>query len=319
MNLIFEKISNAGIVPVVKIEDAKDAVPLAKALQAGGLPVAEITFRTKAAEEAIRRISEEVPQVLVGAGTIVTLNQAKAAVAAGAKFLVTPGFNPEIVNYCVEQQIPVTPGCSNPTDIELALGFGLDTVKFFPAEAFGGLATIKALSAPYGDIKFIPTGGIDENNMTDYLAFGKILAIGGSFMVKADWIAQGRFDEITRCTRAAVAKVLGFELAHIGINTQNEEEAKKTAGIFSALFGFEIKDGSSSVFAGPGIEVNKGAGLGRLGHIAIRTNSIPRALAYFEQQGAAVDMSTAKTKNNKINAVYLKEEIAGFAVHLMQK
>lgn len=319
MNEIFKKIGNAGIVPVVKIENAKDAVPLARALIAGGLPVAEITFRTSAAEESIKNICREVPGILVGAGTIVTLAQAKAAVNAGAEFLVSPGFNPEIVQYCVDNDIPITPGCSNPTDIEMAMGFGLDVVKFFPAEAFGGLSTIKAISAPYGGLYFIPTGGIDESNMCDYLSFRKILAVGGSFMVRPEWISEGRFNEVTRCTQAAVKKMLGFELAHVGINTVCEEDAVNTANLFSMLFGFEVKNGSSSVFAGTGIEVTKSIGYGKMGHIAIKTNSIGRALAYFGKLGVEVELSTAKTKNNAVTAVYLKEEIAGFAVHLLQK
>mgnify|MGYP000925821421 FL=1 len=206
MNDILKQIGDYGIVPVVKIDDAKDAIPLAKALKDGGLPVAEITFRTAAAEEAISNISKEFPELLVGAGTVLSVEQVKKSVNAGAKFIVSPGFNPEVVKYCIDNEIPITPGCSNPTDIEMALGFGLEVVKFFPAESFGGIKTLKAISAPYGMIKFIPTGGINVNNINDYLSFSKVLACGGSWMVKDELIKKGNFGEITRLAREAVDK-----------------------------------------------------------------------------------------------------------------
>jgi 2-dehydro-3-deoxyphosphogluconate aldolase/(4S)-4-hydroxy-2-oxoglutarate aldolase len=257
--------------------------------------------------------------VLVGAGTVLSVDQVKTAVDAGARFIVSPGFNPAVVEYCVQNAIPITPGCCNPTDIEGAMAFGLGTVKFFPADAFGGLKTIKALAAPYGQLRFIPTGGVDENNMLEYLAFDRVLAVGGSFMVRPEWIREGRFDEVTRCTCAAVNRMLGFELAHVGINSDNEDEAARTAGTFAKVFSFEVKAGASSIFAGPGIEVNKSAGIGRHGHLAIRTNSIARAIAYLKGAGVDIDMSTAKEKNGKMIAVYLADEIGGFGVHLLQK
>jgi len=319
MNDILKKISDYGIVPVVKIDDAKDAVALAKALVEGGLPVAEITFRTAAAEEAIRNISREVPAVLVGAGTVLTIEQAQRAIDAGASFIVSPGFNPSVVEFCVKKGIPITPGCSNPTDIEMALGYGLEVVKFFPAEAFGGLSTLKAISAPYGMIKFIPTGGIDVKNLNEYLAFNKILACGGSWMVKDELIKKGDFAEITRLTREAVNLMLGFDMAHIGINSPDAETAMDVSKKFSNIFSLPLKEGNSSNFAGTGIEVNKSMGLGKNGHIAIKTNSIPRAVAYLERNGVEVDMSTAKGPvGGPMVAVYLKEEIGGFAVHLLQ-
>ena len=319
MNDILKKIGDYGIVPVVKIDDAKDAVALAKALLEGGLPVAEITFRTAAAEEAIRNISREVPGVLVGAGTILTIEQAQRAIDAGASFIVSPGFNPPVVEFCVNKGIPITPGCSNPTDIEMALGYGLEVVKFFPAEAFGGLATLKAISAPYSMIKFIPTGGIDAKNLNDYLAFNKILACGGSWMVKDELIKKGDFAEITRLAREAVNLMLGFDMAHIGINSSDAGTSMDISKKFSNIFSLPLKEGNSSNFAGTGIEVNKSMGLGKNGHIAIKTNSIPRAVAYLERNGVEVDMNTAKGPvGGPMVAVYLKEEIGGFAVHLLQ-
>ena len=207
MNEVLKKIGAIGIVPVVKIDDAKDAVPLAKALCDGGLPCAEITFRTSAAEEAIRKIHEAFPQMLLGAGTVLTTEQVDRAIGAGATFIVSPGLNPKVVKYCVDKGIPVTPGCANPSDIEQAIELGLDVVKFFPAEAAGGLKMIKAMSAPYVGMKFMPTGGINAKNINEYLSFNKILACGGSWMVKGDMIKAGEFDKIKDMTAEAVSLV----------------------------------------------------------------------------------------------------------------
>lgn len=204
MNAVLEQIQALGIVPVVVLDDAKDARPLAKALCEGGLPCAEITFRTAAAEESIRIISQEFPDMLVGAGTVLTTEQVDCAVAAGAKFIVSPGLNPRIVKYCVEKGIPITPGCSNASDIELALENGLEVVKFFPAEPAGGLKMIKALAGPYVGVKFMPTGGINASNVKEYLAYNRIIACGGSWMVKGDLIKAGEFEKITELTKEAV-------------------------------------------------------------------------------------------------------------------
>ena len=204
MNEVLKKIQEIGIVPVVVLNDAKDAAPLAKALCDGGLPCAEVTFRTDAAEESIRIMTEQFPQMLVGAGTVLTTEQVDRAVAAGAKFIVSPGLNPRIVKYCVEKGILITPGCSNPSDIEVALENGLEVVKFFPAEPAGGLNMIKAMAAPYVGVKFMPTGGINPTNVRDYLAYDRILACGGSWMVKGSRVDAGEFDKIEELTREAV-------------------------------------------------------------------------------------------------------------------
>lgn len=319
MNEVLEKIQKIGIVPVVVLNDAKDAAPLAKALCEGGLPCAEVTFRTDAAEESIRIMTTEYPEMLVGAGTVLTTEQVDRAIGAGARFIVSPGLNPKVVKYCIEKGIPVTPGTSNPSDVEQAIELGLDVVKFFPAEAAGGIDMIKAMAAPYTNMKFMPTGGINAKNINNYLSFPKILACGGSWMVKGDLIAAGEFDKITELTREAVMTMLGFELRHIGINCADEEEADKTAGAFSALFGFNKKAGNSSIFAGTAVEAMKSPYLGTNGHIAIGTNSVLRAVNYLESQGYEFDMDTAKYKNGNMIAVYLKGEVAGFAIHLVQK
>lgn len=203
MHEILEKIRKIGIVPVVALDDAKDALPLAEALQQGGLPCAEITFRTQAAEEAIRLISRECPEMLVGAGTVLTTEQADRAAAAGAEFLVSPGFNPRVVKHCVKKGILITPGCSTPSDIEQALENGLDVVKFFPAEPSGGLKMIQALAAPYGQVRFMPTGGIHPENAREYLRCSRVLACGGSWMVKSELIKTGAFDKIRQLSQEA--------------------------------------------------------------------------------------------------------------------
>ena len=206
MNPVFEQMSRIGIIPVIALDDAGDAVPLAEALLKGGISCAEVTFRTIAAEETIRKMSEKYPEMLVGAGTVLTTEQADRAVAAGAKFIVSPGLNPVTVKYCQAKGIPVIPGIMTPSEIELALSQGLTEVKFFPAEAAGGVKMIKALSAPYGNVRFMPTGGIGPANMEDYLSFQKVFACGGSWMVKKDLIQAGAFDRITELSRQAVQK-----------------------------------------------------------------------------------------------------------------
>lgn len=207
MNAVLEKIEKIGIVPVVVLNDAKDAEPLAKALCNGGLPCAEVTFRTAAAEESIRIMSEKYPEMLVGAGTVLTTEQVDRAVAAGAKFIVSPGLNPKVVQYCLDKNIPVTPGTQTPSEMEQALEMGLDVVKFFPAEPAGGLKMIKAVAAPYTTLKFMPTGGINLENVEEYLKYDRILACGGSWMVKGDLVSDGKFDEIEKMTKDAAELV----------------------------------------------------------------------------------------------------------------
>lgn len=200
-----ERFYDYAVVPVVVLNDADDAIPLADALIKGGLPCAEVTFRTDAAEESIRRICESFPDMLVGAGTVLTTKQVERAYKAGAKFIVSPGFDPEIIDYCISIGLPVLPGCITPSEIAQAVKRGLKVVKFFPAEQSGGVAMIKAMAAPYSMVKFMPTGGISTKNLADYLSCDKILCCGGSWMVKEDLIKSGSFDKITDMTKEATA------------------------------------------------------------------------------------------------------------------
>jgi len=319
MNKVLERIGKLGIVPVVKIEKAEDALPLGRALMDGDLPIAEITFRTSAAEESIKTLTRELPNLLVGAGTVLTVEQAKKAVSAGAQFIVSPGFNPRVVDYCIENSIPITPGINNPTQIEMALERGIKVVKFFPAEASGGLPLLTSMSAPYTGIKFIPTGGINLNNLTSYLSNKKVHACGGSWMVKPELISSGNFDEITRLTKEAISIMLGFEFAHLGINEEDEDKALNSANLLSHLFYLPIKEGTSSVFAGSAFEVIKNRYLGEHGHIAIVTKDIHRAITYLEMKGISILPETKKEKEGKLKAVYLDQEVSGFALHLLQK
>ena len=273
MNDVIQKIYDIGIVPVIAIDDADKAVPLAKALVKGGLPAAEVTFRTAAAEEAIKRIVAEVPEMLVGAGTVLTKEQADRAIAAGVKFIVSPGFNPEITKYVIDKGMLMMPGTATPGEMEQAMSMGLDVVKFFPAEQNGGVAKLKSVAGPYTNLRWMPTGGVNANTM------------------------------------------LGFEVKHIGINTENAEEAMKAAKLFELMFGFDVSEGNSSIFCGSrAIEIMKKQYLGKNGHIAIGTNTLPRAIAYFKSRGFEFNEETASPK-----AIYFKDEIAGFAVHLVQK
>ena len=200
-------IAQYGVVPVVVLEDEKDALPLAEALIKGGLPVAEVTFRTAAAEGSIKAMCEAYPEMLVGAGTVLSVEQVDRALKAGARFIVTPGFDEEVVDYCLGNNIPVYPGTVTPSEVTKAVKRGLNICKFFPAEQYGGVSTIKALSAPFTTVKFMPTGGVSTKNLKDYLSCSKIVACGGSWMVKGDLIKAHEFDKIRELTAEAVALV----------------------------------------------------------------------------------------------------------------
>lgn len=206
---VAERFRALRVVPVIVVEDAKSAVPLAAALSDGGLPVAEVTFRTRAAADALRRMRDAHPDMLLGAGTVLTPTHVDTAIDAGAKFIVAPGFNPVVVDYCLERDVPVFPGVCTPSEVEAALMRGLRVMKFFPAEPAGGLPYLKAIAAPYGDVEFMPTGGITRANLASYLAFPRIVACGGSWMAPAEWVAHRDFGAIRAETERTVAAVGG--------------------------------------------------------------------------------------------------------------
>ena len=203
MTEMMQQLKKIGIIPVVVLNDVKDALPLAERLMKGGLPCAEVTFRTDAAEDSIRRIAKEFPDMIVGAGTVLTTEQADRAIGAGSKFVVSPGFNPKVTEYVLKKGVPMTPGVCTPTEIEAAMSLGLDVLKFFPAEPSGGLGMIKAVCAAYVKLQIMPTGGINANNVRDYVKYDRIVACGGSWMVNGKLISEGKFDEIETLVREA--------------------------------------------------------------------------------------------------------------------
>lgn len=318
---VMDRIGRAGLVPVVVLEQVEDAVPVAQALLAADLDIMEITMRTEAGIAAIRAVSEHVPEMLVGAGTILSLAKCQEAVAAGARFIVSPGYDPVIVNWCIANQIPVTPGCVTPTEITTALNAGIKTVKFFPANIYGGVKGCSNLYAPFKSVglSFIPTGGVNNDNLGEYADKPFIHAVGGGWLCDPASVSSHNYVAITETAKAAVSALLGFEVVHVGINQESETAASEVSLALNKAFGFAVKEGALSNFASAAIEIYKYPFLGTMGHLAIRTNSVTRAIHYLSRRGFQVDMTTAKYKNDRISTVYLTDEIGGFALHLMQK
>ena len=317
---LLQDVFDIGLVPLLSLNDSKDAVPLANALVKGGIPVAEVTFRTAAGLDTIKQLSAQVPDIIVGAGTVHDIEHAKQAVDAGAKFIVTPGFNPAVVKWCLDNNIDILPGTASPADVEAAISLRLTACKFFPAEAYGGIKTLKALSGPFGDIKFMPTGGVNEDNMLDYLALPNVAAIGGSFMTPSSMIKEKAWDKIADTCKHIVKKMLGFELAHVGINCENAAQADNVTNRLSDLFLQDKTEYEAAYFAGPIAEIVKSPSLGKNGHIGIDTNDMARAVAYFKRKGVKFNDDTwQKDAAGKLKLVYLAEEIGGFSVHLRQK
>jgi len=318
MSSIINTLSLLGIIPVVVIERPESGEKLAKALMDGGLPCMEITFRTEGAAKAIKKISQSYPQILLGAGTVLTIEQAALAIDAGAKFIVAPGLNRKVVEYCLSKNVPFIPGVATPTDIEMALEMGVETLKLFPAEGLGGVEYLKALSGPYKKVQFIPTGGIHQANLMSYLNQQNVLACGGSWMVRTDLIQSENFDEIRLLTQNAINTMLGFELKHIGINCPDESTALSQSRQLSDMLHMTVKEGSTSVFVGSSFEFTKKPFLGANGHIAIGTHSIRRSMYFLEQRGYKVLPDRKSEKDGKLISIYLEKEFSGFAVHLLQ-
>ncbi len=320
MTDLLKKLYLYGILPVATVSDENDAVPLANALKKGGVGIIEVTFRTSAAAKAISLIRENCPDVIIGAGTVLTKEQVDEAVSAGASFIVSPGFNPETVKYCISKNIPIIPGCVTGGEMEQAMALGLNTVKFFPSEAMGGVGYLKAVSAPYKNLRFVPTGGIDKNNISSYLALPCVAACGGSFMVSKVLIESKNFDEITRLTAEAVKTVLGLEIRHVGVNCKSADEAENTAADLGKFFGAPLDDRGGAIYVGSSFEVMKSPYRGKNGHIAVATSSPDRARFYLENRGFEFDESTASyTSDGKLKVIYTKNDIGGFALHLLQK
>ena len=320
MDVISDSLGLAGLVPVIKLASPDKAVPLGRALAAGGIHVMEVTFRSDAAEQSIRRLRSELPETLVGAGTVLTKAQAEQAQAAGAAFIVSPGWSEEVVDYCLERGLPVYPGVANADGVMRAVAKGLSVLKFFPAEASGGIAMLDALAGPFAGVKFIPTGGIDPANLAAYASKEPVLAIGGSWMVKPDLVEASDWGAVTNLTRQAVLALHGFRLAHVGINGTDAAEGRAAAALLKALFGLTGEEGNTSIMVGPdkSLELTLSPFPGAKGHLAIGVHNIERAVAYLARLGVKTVENSAKSDGKRLKSVYLELELNGFALHLLR-
>ena len=318
MNSILKQLNTLGIIPTAVIRNPDCAVPVAKALVDCGVPCIEVQFSNEGAGTVVANMKKTFPDLLVGAGGITTVEQVKEAIAAGAAYIAGCGVNAKVIEYCKQKKLLVIPGCSTASDVELAMEFELDTVKFFPAEAVGGIHTLAALQENYPNVHFIPAGGICGDNLNQYLSVSGVLSCNCKLPDDLLELESGR--GVYAYVRALKASLLGFCVWHVGINSANAEEAKATVSLFAKLLDADLAENSASIFAGTGIEVMKTPFRGRYGHIAIRTNDIKRASAYVEANGFMIDWDNVKKDaNGNFGAAYFKEEIGGFAVHLLQK
>lgn len=320
MNFYDLAFAKTGVLPVINIPQIEAALPLAEALLAGGLDALEVTLRSHCSLEAIRLIKDTYPQMYLGAGTVMSTEMVDQAIAAGADFIVSPGYDEEVVDYCISKGIMITPGCVSPSEIQSAIKKGLKVLKFFPAELNGGIEAIKLLSGPFPGVKFIPTGGINFNNLGQYLQSDKILACGGSYMASAAQIKNGDWAGITALCKKAIDISLGFELAHVGVNNDDKDQAVASASVLGGIFGLPVKVGNSSTFAGAAVEFMHTQYYGTNGHIGFKTNSMARALEHLKKNNIEViEESIKKDANGNLVAAYLKDEIGNFAVHIVRK
>ena len=316
---ILKKIHDCGVLPVIALNDVETAIPLAKACVESGLDAIEITFRTECAAQAMELIKKEYPNLLLGAGTVLTKEQVDQAISIGVDFIVTPGFNPEIVKYVISKDFPICPGVSSAGEIEMAMMLGLETVKFFPAEQLGGVPAIKAYNGPYKKLTFIPTGGMTMDNFTTYTNLDNVVAIGGSFMINKKHIADKDVEAMKADIKAVIDKMLNLKLSHIGMNLGNEEDALKIANLLQSLLHMPYNNGNSSIFVGnKEFELMKKVGKGEKGHIGIGVSDIDRGIHYLKARGLEFDEDSLVVKENKKIAIYFKDEIGGFAFHLMK-
>ncbi|MCL2059772.1 MAG: bifunctional 4-hydroxy-2-oxoglutarate aldolase/2-dehydro-3-deoxy-phosphogluconate aldolase [Oscillospiraceae bacterium] len=318
---LLERIKKIGLIPVVAFDNADQASAAAKAMFDAQLDIIEITMRTAAGIDSIKRVKAELPDMIVGAGTVLTLDKAKESVGAGAQFVVMPGYQEDIVDWCIANDVLVFPGCVTPAEIQMALQKGLKVLKFFPADVYGGLKALTALNGPFGPsgVSFIPTGGVDLKNLSEFVQASFIAAVGGSFLCSSKQIKAGDWAGVAKSVAESIDIMLGFELGHVGFNTDSPEKSEEITKTLVGAFHFPYLPGNSANFAGTAVEVVKSVGLGDHGHVAIKTNNLDRAVYYLEKRGFSVDPSTEKSKDGKKTAVYLKDQIGGYAFHLLQK
>ncbi len=320
MKPCFQALADQGIAPVIALGKTEYAVPLAQALRRGGLNNLELTLRTDAALESISLIKKAFPDMTVSAGTVLSRENVDAAVGAGADFVVTPGFNPEVVGYCCDRGIGIIPGCTTASEIDRALTYGLTVLKFYPAVPNGGLEAIELLAGPFKQVKFLPTGGMTYDNIGAYLRSKAVIACGGSYMAKTSLVEAQAWDTIADNCRKAMDLSLGFELAHVGVNHEDEESAVRSGKTMAEIFRMPLKIGNSSVFAGTAVEHMKKNYLGTHGHIGFYTSSVARAKAYFEANGIRINEESIRldAKGEKVS-FYLADEEAGFALHVVKR
>ena len=316
---LFNFFHNLGIVPVVKIDDASKAEKLAGAMIRGGINCAEVTFRTAEAEEAIKRMVKAYPEMVVGAGTVLNPETAQLAVKAGASFIVSHGLDEETVRWCQKHNVPITPGVCTASEVQRAVNLGLSVLKFFPSESSGGVKMLKDLSGPFSKVRFMTTGGINPDNLPDYAKAPFVLAVGGSWMVKADLINNEKWDEIEALCKDAVMRMQGFEFAHMGINANGKEDALAMTKALEA-FGLMTSETSKSFFMDKVIEIMNLNGPGKHGHIGFKVNNAERTMAYVKKLGYTINEdSYLFDSKGKVRFFYVNEEIGGFAIHFIQK
>lgn len=318
---ILNKIGKYGVIPVVTVKEISQALPLAKALCDGELEAAEITFRTDCAKEAIAVIRKEYPDMLLGAGTVTTVDQVKEAIKAGADFIVSPCYVEEVVSYCVDQNICVLPGCATPTEVQMAVGHGLKAVKFFPAEAAGGIAYLNSIAAVFKDIKFMPTGGVKPSNLREYLLHSNVFACGGSWIVPNDMLEKGDYEAIRKLARDAVFQVLNFSFAHVGINCDTCRDGYENIFRLADMFDLILGNTRSSSYVGKEVEITKQPFRvrGPHGHLGYFTDNLERAIFYMEKKGIEFSYDSVKPYKGKMYVIYLKELLAGFAIHIEER
>lgn len=312
MNIVNE-IYKMGIVPVVVLDNSENALPLADALYEGGIRTMEITFRTDAAEQSIKNLVSSNTKMLIGAGTVTTVELAQKAVHAGAKYIVSPGFNPKVTQWCLDNSIPVIPGVNSPSQVEQVMNLGLDTMKFFPAEQSGGVPMLKTLASVY-KAKFMPTGGISITNMNEYLSLCNVIAVGGSWICPKKLIENNNYTAITLLSKQAISTMHNFHILHVGINSKDNNEALSTANTLCSILGCEKVIAKDSYYVNDMFEILKMPFLGTNGHIGIAVNNLERAMQYFTEKGIEFNHDTYQ--EHKL--VYFQNEIAGFAVHLTE-
>ncbi|AOT69645.1 bifunctional 4-hydroxy-2-oxoglutarate aldolase/2-dehydro-3-deoxy-phosphogluconate aldolase [Geosporobacter ferrireducens] len=319
MKELFELIKDLGMVPTLAIEDAKDAANIAKALNNASLPLMEVMLRTESGFEAIHRIAKEMPKFTIGAGTVLSCEQAKKAIDAGASFIVSPNFNEEVVRFCTGKNVTIIPGCTTPTEIDAARKMGIQIVKYFPAVPLGGVESMKLLAGAFPEVRFIATGGITREHLKTYTKNAKIIAVGGGFMVDKSAIKNRDFVALEQYIKETVADQLNFTIQHVGINAKDLTEAAETTNALCDLLGLPSREASKSLFAGNLFEVMKFKFYGENGHVALGTDDVPRAYAFFQRKGMSfIEDTKAYDEDGRLEVVYLKETFGGFAIHLLK-